>query len=133
LPGCAKLADVAALFMLAGLVALWRSPWWTAQQKWLTFAALVVPNLILQGVTNAMAGGVIVAVRWIVELAARAATLIWLWHRRTVPIGPRRVPVPRWLGILLWTALAVSVLIAVLGGLAIYSLSGNVQPVTLNP
>ncbi len=102
------LTVVAVITLVGAVLALCRSPWWTPARKWTTVGLLLVPNWILHALAHTLptpshGTGTVLT---LVELAVRAATLIWLWHSRVAPPqGSHGLP-PR-LALAGWSALAV--------------------------
>jgi len=112
LPGCDFLTPVAVTLTIAALVVLYRSPWWTAQRKWVAFLLLYLPNVALNELIGAVGGGRLPRICiGIVELALRAGVLTWLWRVRTAPDPAATFqPTRRWVRNLLIGVLAVIVL-----------------------
>ncbi|MFK0294021.1 HAAS signaling domain-containing protein [Streptomyces sp. NPDC090442] len=126
------LGQLALVAMVAGVVALCLSPWWTAQQKWIAVAWLVLPNWVLAALHGTVAGfghGAEIA-NTLVAVAIRAAALVWLWRRRVAPEpGRSRLRLPRWALVLCWSATGLVVALEVVVWLGTFTLSGHLHEV----
>ncbi|MFB7635660.1 hypothetical protein ACFC0M_32560 [Streptomyces sp. NPDC056149] len=138
-PHMGQLVLPALVAMVAGVVAMCLSPWWTTRRKWIAVGWLVLPNWILSALHGTVAGsghGAEIA-NTLVAVAIRTAALVWLWRRRVAPEpGQSRFRLPRWALLLCWSATGLIVLLEVAIGLGTFTLTGHLHEVkgpTLSP
>jgi hypothetical protein len=119
--------NLGGVLNLLGVIALCRNAWWSTTRKWQAVAALILPNLALQGLIElAGEGAVTVTVGAILQAVIRVGVLTWLWQSRVEPRGRWRVPIPRWFAVLFWCVLGACVIVAALGVFFYASLSGSI-------
>jgi uncharacterized membrane protein len=98
-PGPDALALPFLVLVIAGLVTLRRSNWWTTPQKWAaTVVGLFLPTLMIIEWNTYGKGHGLTALRVLLDITVTVlhfGALAWLWHNRNALAQPDAAPLSR--------------------------------------